>query len=49
MITTLAELPGLAAKKFGDRIALVTGGREFSFRELDGLSSALARNLVAWR
>jgi long-chain acyl-CoA synthetase len=46
MITTLAEFPGLAAEKFGDRIALVTGGREFSFRELDGLSGALARNLV---
>ena len=46
MISTLAELPGLAARKFGERIALVTGEREFSFLELDGRSSALARSLV---
>src|SRR4029450_13808091 len=37
---------GLAAKKFGDRTALVTGERKFSFRELDRLSGALAQNLV---
>ncbi|MCA1458235.1 AMP-binding protein [Bradyrhizobium sp. BRP22] len=46
MTTTLAELPGLAAKKFGDRTALVTDRREFSFRELDALSGTLAHNLV---
>src|SRR4029077_18131897 len=31
---------------YGDRIALVTGGREFSFRDLDGLARELAQNLV---
>lgn len=46
MTATLTELPGLAAKKFGDRTALVTDGREFSFRELDALSGTLALNLV---
>ena len=46
MTITLAEFPGLAAKKFGDRTALVIGERKFSFRELDRLSGALAQNLV---
>jgi len=35
----------LAAQKFGERIALVAGGREFSFRELDQLSDTLAYSL----
>jgi long-chain acyl-CoA synthetase len=46
MLTTLGEMLPRAARLFGDKIALVTGGREFSFRDLDGLSGALARNLV---
>jgi long-chain acyl-CoA synthetase len=46
MLSTLGEIPRFAAKKYGDRIALVTGGREFSFRDLDGLAGALAQNLV---
>ena len=46
MIGTLGEIPRRAAKAFGDRIALVDGGREFSFRDIDALSGTLARNLV---
>ena len=46
MLSTLGEIPRLAAEKFGERIALVAGGREFSFRELDRLSGTLAHNLV---
>ena len=45
MLSTLGEIPRLAAQKFGERIALVAGGREFSFRELDQLSDTLAYSL----
>ena len=45
MLSTLGEIPRFAARKFGERIALVAGGREFSFRELDQLSDTLAYNL----
>jgi non-ribosomal peptide synthetase component E (peptide arylation enzyme) len=41
MIGTLGEIPRRAAKAFGDRIALVDGGREFSFRDIDALSGTL--------
>ena len=47
MLNSLGQILPAAAVQFGDRIALVFGEREFSFRELDVLSSALARNLVA--
>ena len=45
MLSTLGEIPRLTAQKFGERIALVAGGREFSFRELDQLSDTLAYSL----
>ena len=35
-----------AARRFGDKTALVIEGRSFSFRDLDELSDALAGNLV---
>jgi long-chain acyl-CoA synthetase len=47
MLNSLGQILPAAAVQFGDRIALVFGEREFSFRELDVLSSALAHNLVA--
>jgi len=47
MLNSLGEILPAAARRFGERTALVFGEREFSFRELDGLSNALARNLVA--
>ena len=47
MLQSLGELLPAAARRFGDRTALVFGEREFSFRELDQLSNALARSLVA--
>ena len=46
MLATLGEIPARAGRKFGDRVALVAGGRELSFRDIDGLSGALAANLV---
>jgi long-chain acyl-CoA synthetase len=46
MLDSLGQILPAAAARFGDRTALVFGEREFSFRELDMLSSALAHNLV---
>jgi len=46
MLGSLAEVLPSAAERFGDRRALVVGGRSFSFTELDALSSALAASLV---
>jgi long-chain acyl-CoA synthetase len=46
MLAALGEIPAYAARRFGDRTALVTGGREFTFAEIDGLTGALARSLV---
>ena len=43
MLNSLGQVLPRAAQAFGDRTALVIDGRTFSFRELDGLSSALAR------
>lgn len=45
MLSALGEIPRFAGEKYGDRFALVTAGREFSFRDLDGLSGALGHNL----
>jgi long-chain acyl-CoA synthetase len=47
MLNSLGEILPAAARRFGERTALVFAEREFSFRELDGLSNALAGNLVA--
>lgn len=46
MLKTLGEIPAYAGHKYGGRIALVTGGRELTFRDIDGLSATLAANLV---
>jgi len=46
MLGSLGEVLPDAARRFGDRTALVIEGRSFSFRDLDDLSSALAANLV---
>ena len=46
MLNSLGEVLPHAARRFGDKIALVIEGRSFSFRELDDLSSALAGSLV---
>jgi long-chain acyl-CoA synthetase len=46
MLDSLGEVLPHAARRFGDRTALVIEGRSFSFRELDDLSSALAASLV---
>jgi long-chain acyl-CoA synthetase len=46
MLGSLGEVLPHAAIRFGDKTALVFEDRTFSFRELDRLSSALARNLV---
>jgi long-chain acyl-CoA synthetase len=46
MLDSLGQVLPHAARKFGDRTALVIGEKSFSFRELDELSDALAANLV---
>ena len=46
MLDSLGEVLPHAARRFGDRTALVIEGRSFSFRELDDLSSALAASLA---
>jgi long-chain acyl-CoA synthetase len=38
---------GLAARRFGDRPAVLAGDDQLSFRDLDGRSNAFARHLVA--
>jgi long-chain acyl-CoA synthetase len=47
MLDSLGEVLPHAARRFGDKTALVIEGRSFSFRELDDLSSALAASLVS--
>ena len=46
MLDSLGEVLPHAARRFGDRRALVAGERSFSFAELDALSSALAASLA---
>jgi long-chain acyl-CoA synthetase len=46
MLNSIGEVLPNAARRFGDKTALVNEGRSFSFRELDGLSGALAASLV---
>ena len=45
MLKTLGEVLPAAARQFGDKTALVTGGRRFSFHELNQLSNRLADSL----
>lgn len=47
MVETLGEVLPFAAKRYGDKTALVSDGRSFSFNELDALSNAFANGLVA--
>ncbi|UCE30613.1 MAG: AMP-binding protein [Burkholderiales bacterium] len=46
MLDSLAEVLPFAARRFGDKRALVSGDRSFTFNELDALSSALASRLA---
>ncbi|MCW5659216.1 MAG: AMP-binding protein [Burkholderiaceae bacterium] len=46
MLNSLGQVLPTAARRFGDKVALVAGGRTFSFRQLDQLSSTLAAHLV---
>ncbi len=46
MLRTLGEVLPRAAAQFGDKTALVIGGRELGFAELDVLSNRLARGLA---
>ena len=45
MLQTLGEVLPASARRFGDKTALVTGGRRFSFNELNELSNRLAGSL----
>ena len=46
MLDSLGEVLPFAARRFGDKCALVIGARSFTFTELDQLSGALAKNLA---
>jgi long-chain acyl-CoA synthetase len=46
MIASLGQVLPAAAAKYGDKIALITGDRTFSFRQLNQLSDALAASLT---
>ena len=45
MLETLGEALPASARRFGDKTALITGGRSFSFHELNQLSNRLANGL----
>jgi len=47
MTTTLGELLPYAARHYGDRTALIVGGKTFNYRELDDLSNSVANALMA--
>lgn len=47
MTSTLGELLPLAARRFGDRTALVVEDKVFSFTQLDRMSNQIANGLVA--
>jgi long-chain acyl-CoA synthetase len=46
-MTTIAEILPQAARKYGDRVALVIEGQRLSFRQLDSLSNRVANGLAA--
>ena len=46
MLDCLGQVLPSAARRFGNKVALVSGDRSFTFRQLDQLSSALAAGLV---
>jgi long-chain acyl-CoA synthetase len=45
MLETLGQVLPVAARTYGDKIALICGGRSFSFTELHDLSARLANGL----
>ena len=45
MLETLGEVLPASARQYGDKTALVVGGRRFSFNELNALSNRLANSL----
>ena len=46
MLASLGEVLPAAAAKYGDKTALITDNKTFSFRDLDQLSNALAISLT---
>lgn len=46
MLNSIGELPVSAAKKYGDRIALISGKHQFTFSDIDNLSNRCANALV---
>ena len=46
MSETIGEILPEAARRFGDKVALVVGAATFSFSELDSMSNAVANGLV---
>ena len=47
MVTTIGEILPDAARRFGDKVALVVGAESFSFSELELLSNRVANGLVS--
>ncbi len=47
MVATIAEILPYAARRHGDKTALIVENRRFSFRELDALSNRVANGLTA--
>jgi len=47
MSFTVGQIAADAARRFGDRIALIIDDRRLSFRELDALSNRVANGLLA--
>jgi long-chain acyl-CoA synthetase len=47
LVTTIADILPHAARKHGDRVALIINDQRWSFRELDTLSNRVANGLVA--
>jgi long-chain acyl-CoA synthetase len=47
MVATLAEILPHAARRYGNRTALIVDDRRFSFRDLDALSNRVANGLAA--
>jgi long-chain acyl-CoA synthetase len=46
-VETLGEVVPFAARRYGDKIALIADGRSLTFNELDALSNAFANGLAA--
>lgn len=46
MVATIAEILPHAARKHGDRLALIVGNARFSFRDLNDMSNRVANGLA---